>query len=868
MSLTIDTTAQGWPVGIALTLPARNARWIETARPGDLSFGGPDDAYIAHPAPANRHDWLEALHAYRSIVRTATLYRQRVLELTLDQEPVWADVQDSIVHALALRQDEMCEVEFVARAVTMQDQTLCLRWESPETIDAELVPIPASEEWETHRVRLRVPQGATTLRIGLDPAAGSTPGSIQFRSLTLGVDDDARMARVLEMLHTRERALRDFQIYDRKRSRWLSTAFACHFTFMYDVAFYHPDTGYRLDAVLDDGEREFGGYDAIRLWHAYPRLGLDQRNQIDFYRDMPGGLTGLRTLVDRAHRRNVRVFVNYNPWDTGTRPEEQEPDAFLAALVDAIDADGVFLDTLANVPPSLPQSIEAARPGAVLCPEINPPLDMLPLAAASWAQWAVDTNNPPGLEHRKWIEPRHMRWQIKRWDEIHVDEIRLAFYNGSGMMIWENIFGAYNPWTSRDRAAWRRAGAILRAFREHFASNRWDPFYPLAAYDASYVYAHRWPSEHADVFTVLYTGEHETDDAIRVDLMLEAGPETRFYDLWHGGREPLVAQRDGPQWRVTLSIDRYAKLGALLAVHDGRLPRSAVRFLERQESGPLPHDTVSRQVSFDTLRKSIAPSRASVSPGATPAGMVHVSGGAFRFFVQHMRRECGCYPNPTASLNEMKHHTWGYPFDETLVHDFPVDIAPFLIDEAAVTNAHYAAFLKDTGYQPHFTHQFLAHWPNGMLPAAIADHPVVYVDIDDARAYAQWAGKRLPTEFEWHLAAQGLDGRKWPWGNEYREECVNLTGATMPARSLESGRSPYGCYHMSGNVYELTESCRTDGHTRFLILRGGSYFRAEGSIWYMDGGPKPCDHHAKCILIWPGIDRCATVGFRCVNDLG
>jgi formylglycine-generating enzyme required for sulfatase activity len=143
---------------------------------------------------------------------------------------------------------------------------------------------------------------------------------------------------------------------------------------------------------------------------------------------------------------------------------------------------------------------------------------------------------------------------------------------------------------------------------------------------------------------------------------------------------------------------------------------------------------------------------------------------------------------------------------------------------------------------------------------------VVYVDLDDARAYARWAGKRLPTEYEWQLAAQGTDGRLWPWGKEYDAKRVNTTGRTMPARSLPEGRSPYGCYQMSGNVWELTESERDDGHTRFLILRGGSYFRPEGSMWYRPGGPQPCNTHTKFLRIWPGLERCATIGFRCVMD--
>lgn len=70
-----------------------------------------------------------------------------------------------------------------------------------------------------------------------------------------------------------------------------------------------------------------------------------------------------------------------------------------------------------------------------------------------------------------------------------------------------------------------------------------------------------------------------------------------------------------------------------------------------------------------------------------------------------------------------------------------------------------------------------------------------------------------------------------------------------------------------GNVWEWTESARDDGHTRFAMIRGGSWFDAKGSVWYIRGGPQPCNHHAKFIRMWPGLDRCETIGFRCVADV-
>ncbi len=235
--------------------------------------------------------------------------------------------------------------------------------------------------------------------------------------------------------------------------------------------------------------------------------------------------------------------------------------------------------------------------------------------------------------------------------------------------------------------------------------------------------------------------------------------------------------------------------------------------------------------------------------------------------LEHPRRECGCYPDPGTDEEEQACFLRGYPHDELLKHDYEVETAAFFMDEAQVTNHEFQRFLEETGYKPAHETNFLKHWPDGVMPPAIADLPVVYVDLDDARAYAAWAGKRLPTEPEWQRAAQGDDQRLWPWGDTFKPEyCTPPGNGPMPARSLPEGRSPHGCYHMAGNVWEWTESERNDGITRFCIIRGGSWYSVEGSGWYVTGGPQPLNTHTKFLLMWPGLDRCATIGFRCVLD--
>jgi formylglycine-generating enzyme required for sulfatase activity len=165
---------------------------------------------------------------------------------------------------------------------------------------------------------------------------------------------------------------------------------------------------------------------------------------------------------------------------------------------------------------------------------------------------------------------------------------------------------------------------------------------------------------------------------------------------------------------------------------------------------------------------------------------------------------------------------------------------------------------------------FLKHWRDRKIPAGLEEHPVVYVSLDDARAYAAWAGKRLPTEDEWQHAAQGPSALAYPWGNE--DDPARRNGGehdgTTAVKAYPPGRSPFGLYDCCGNTWELTESEHHDGRNRFLMLKGGCHFRAEGSSWYFDGGPKNNRHLAKMLLFWPGVDRSATVGFRCAADLG
>ena len=182
----------------------------------------------------------------------------------------------------------------------------------------------------------------------------------------------------------------------------------------------------------------------------------------------------------------------------------------------------------------------------------------------------------------------------------------------------------------------------------------------------------------------------------------------------------------------------------------------------------------------------------------------------------------------------------------------------------------FKKFVDAKNYHPRDDYHFLNDWKNGTYPEGWGKKPVTWVSLEDARAYAAWAGKRLPHETEWQYAAQGTDGRLYPWGNELNAEaippaCTNkvLRGPT-DVDAFPKGASPFGVMDMVGNVWQWTDEYH-DEHSRGGVLRGGSYFKPQGSGWYFPNKIE-LNTHGKLLLMAPSKDRAGTLGFRCVVD--
>lgn len=644
----------------------------------------------------------------------------------------------------------------------------------------------------------------------------------------------------------------DDAIYRDPAFDWIPRTFTLGMLMMRDALFYH-DGDYDLSGTLGHGEKEFGGYDALILWQGYPQLGFDDRNQFDHYRQMPGGLARLRKLVDACHGRGIKVYVDYNPWDTGTRREGQSDTDALAELVRALDADAVFLDTMSSAAAGLRERLDAVRPGISLESEVVVPLEHLHTHPSSWAQSIEDV---PGVLRNKWFERRHMQHRIRRWQADHTPELHTAWMNGTGMVVWENVFGTAVRWCERDKSILRGMIGVQRRYAELFCGEGWTP---LVATAHPKIQASLWQGVQVRLWTLVNHSNEGVSDEL---LQVPHHEGERYFDLIRGEElDPAIS--DGTA-EVSGAI-RPRGVGAILACME--TPEDLRAFLMRQRE-------IDARANWDARAPEVAESRVYPTPPSAPhstdaaasrAGlteMARIEAQPFEMAVTFKVRECGFYDAtglPPSLRYIYLHKPW------TVRRQ--AELRPFDIDRTPVTNAQFAAFLAQSGYVPACADNFLAHWKDGRVPEGSGSHPVVWVDLEDARAYAAWAGKRLPSEEEWQYAAQGQAGRKYPWGEEWRPDACNhgQTGGTTAVDQFSEGRTPEGVYDLCGNVWEWTESERSDGRTRFAILKGGSYFKAGGSEWYADGGAQANDFAAKYLLMSAGIDRCATIGFRCAR---
>jgi hypothetical protein len=429
----------------------------------------------------------------------------------------------------------------------------------------------------------------------------------------------------------------------------------------------------------------------------------------------------------------------------------------------------------------------------------------------SWAQW-YDDSYTPGVLWNKWFERRHMLHLVRRWDNDHSAELHSAWMNGCGMIVWENVFGTANKWNERDKSILRLISPIQRRYHAIFSGEGWNPLYKTALKD---VFANEWYNDSFRIWTLVNRGNENKNGLL---FRIKLNPGIKYYNLVTG-KEAGTIQNDS----VSIEIDiRARSIGALIEIQEKNIGPDFSRFLQQQAGINSGYNDLSEKPG--TIEQLEPHPIIKYPVSRIPAGMRHIQRSERTATIEYTDRECGFYPisdktqPPQVNKNRISQKAI-------------VSLDPYAIDPIPVSNAAFYSFLKATHYQPADTQNFLKHWINNQPPKGREQEAVVYINLNDARAYASWAGKRLPTEQEWQYAAE--KGELYIWGNNW----------------------------------EWTESERADDLTRFCIIKGGSRYKAKGSVWYADGGAQKGNFSAKFILISPGLDRCSTIGFRCAADI-
>jgi gamma-glutamyl hercynylcysteine S-oxide synthase len=721
----------------------------------------------------------------------------------------------------------------------------------------------------------------------------------------------------------------DDQLYNRDDLKWIRHAYIIGLQFGWNQEYYDWETQqYKVDGFLEDGKALFGGYDVFGLWPTWPRLGVDERNQWDMFADLPGGLDKLAWFSRQWKAAGTKFFICYNPWDESTRSEN--PYLGMAGLIDATEADGVVLDCHGASSFALQRAADSVRSGVVMYSEGMAVIEDMPGIVAGRVHDAIYL--PPPLNLNKLIKPDFAIFRVCQVHDGRIRrEASIAFFNGYGTEL--NTFApAQLENMEEDLLYLGKTSRILRENTSNFLTMDWTPLIPTLR-DSIWVNKWPLGDKTIyTVFSLLPEGFNgplfEGTPSLNTGTpslgtgtpslntgtpslgtgtpSLITGTPSRFHlvSLWH--HENLEwTEKDGKLFiparteafnrfelntRTEGNIDCIALLPSLITAEiqgntlditatSGDLIRVWVGDPSYQNKDYIEIGTGAHQVSLfsapffnrdgkyvvqlfkdqelldeyvltlDAGTPRLVSEMAKTPPAdKAPKDMVLIPAGSFEYRTENTDQFIP-YPEIEKPVNK--------------------EVNSFYMDKYPVTNAQFMEFLGSTGYSPKEPKNFLKHWENGKIPPGLEDHPVVYVSLEDVKAYAAWAGKRLPTEVEWQYAASGRESYNWPWGMEFDStRCNNATGHTTDVNAFPKGKSPFGVMDMTGNVWQFTGDVYDNGTYYYVIMKGGSHYKPTSSWWYVKGGPQPNYWHQLLLLVSPSFDRNATVGFRCVKDVG
>lgn len=657
---------------------------------------------------------------------------------------------------------------------------------------------------------------------------------------------------------------------------WTLTAYIQPQVHPYDRYLYDPEKKtYTVGRYLEDLKTRYGGIDAVLLWPVYTQIGVDDRNQFDMWRSMPGGLDGVANLTAQFHEHGVKMLWPQKPWDVGTHREPTSDAKTFAQLLKQTNGDGLNGDTMVFFDEEFyAESAKVGHPIA-LEPEGGGTDKALNWQTMGWGYWgdnwwnmSVPTTYPeaPVVDRFKFVtEGKFLTNVCNRWAKSRTDDLQNAWFNGDGYESWENVWGVWNGITPHDGEAIRRVATMLRHFgKEGFlTSPAWVPHTQELLGHHAGIYASKFPGVGSN--STLWTVVNRAGDNFPNIVSAIACPSMRYYDCYHGVELKIANHTDisgDVSTRVSFAIEPHG-YGCLFETAEA-LSEDMQTLLDTMRSM-----TAKPLASYDNVWKYLLQKMLEIPATAlaseAPTGTVFVP-----------REETFNFTVSGVEIEGDTEHGVGtqYPWEEhpQRHHSTTMAVGPFYIDKFPVTIANYSAYLATTGYRPVDDYNWLKNW-NGSTtaPASMSDLPVTYVSLAEARAYCSWKGARLPHSWEWQYAAQGTDSRLYPWGNDKDQSRfpVETNGTTFEGPESVTAHSPmgdslFGVSDLIGNVWQYTDEFQDD-HNRYVIVRGGSNYYPNGSTWYFPQA-KELNTHNKYFLFDESYERAGTVGFRCIVD--
>lgn len=340
-----------------------------------------------------------------------------------------------------------------------------------------------------------------------------------------------------------------------------------------------------------------------------------------------------------------------------------------------------------------------------------------------------------------------------------------------------------------------------------------------------------------------------------VEAGLVEGPETATLLERYLRHKPLLRMlRTGPAFADLTrdQINAYIYLTRTTSEETGRAPdkEAALRWQDMLSNDPTRLRAGVAAARADGLADEYAQALAQLlGPGSEAKLVERISAGTALAYLGDPR-----------DLSEMVDIPGGeFKMGEK---DEPTYVMAYRIGRYPVTNGQYARFLsKNPQYPIPYLDEVWAepyNWDprRRIYPDGRANHPVVLVSWEDALAYCEWAGARMPTKEEWEKATRGENGRVYPWGDSFDLQRANVResgiGSTTPVGIYPNGASPYGLLDCAGNVWEWTTS--QEGENQFVICGGSWNFYAVDARCFV----REISH--------PG-NRSNRIGFRVVTGL-